>query len=279
MVARDNRSRYDEEELAVLAGRTKNRGRSAVRHDELDAAISAAVSKAVSGLLKDEDTLSRLETFRYADQPPAAGAYSWKIGDTQWPPTGGGGGALWIPRNAAGAGSWLAMVAAGGTGDTVPRAFLSTTSSSPQDWGRWREVYHQGSVLGRVSFAGGEPTGALIYTEADENGWVQMFASGLMIAEESLPPLVYATGDVLRRLWTFRVPFIAPPGVYPSIPAVNGASHVDVDPVSIGHAFANVDTGLSAFVALRRSYGAPAFVPSSSVAGVRALAVGAWGVP
>lgn len=279
MVARDNRSRYDEEELAVLAGRTKNRGRSAVRHDELDAAISAAVAKAVSGLLQDEDTLTRLETFRYADRPPAPGAHSWKIGDTQWPPTGGGGGALWIPRNAAGAGSWLAMVAAGGTGDTNPRAFLSTTSSAPNDWGRWREIYHQGSILGPVRFDAGEPSGGLIYTAGDANGWVQMFASGLMIAEEKLPPLTFATADTLRQLWTFRVPFIAPPGVYPLIPAVNGASHVDVDPVGIGHAFVNVDTGLSAFVALRRSYGAPAFVSTSSVAGVRALAIGAWGSP
>lgn len=274
-----SRNRRDEETLAVLAGQTKDKRRSAVRHDEIGTLIDAAVAKAVASISRSEGSLSRIETFRYPSKPPAPGAHSWKMGDTEWPPAGGGGGALWIPRNSAGAGSWLAMTAAGGSGDTNPRAFISTTSSDPSNWGRWREIYHQGSILGPVGFEAGEPNGGLIHAIGDANGWVQMFASGLMIAEERLQPLTFNTADVLRREWTFRVPFIAPPGVYPSIPAVSGGSHVDVDPVGIGHAFVSVPDGDSAMVALRRSYGAPAFVSTSSVAGMRAVAVGAWGVP
>lgn len=276
-----SRNRRDEETLAVLAGETRDKDKAAVRRFEIKKIVADAVMEAANAVSRTADKISRIASFRYGNPPPEAGFHSWRAEDTRWIPPGGiGGGAVWVPRNSAGAGTWLAMTAGGGEGQNTPRAFLSTTSSNPQDWGLWREVYHQGSVLGGVSFGeNGEPDGALFQTIGDATGYATLFASGLMIQVEDLEPLVFSTPDVVNRTWSFRRPFIAPPRVFSMIPAVNGGSHVDVDPVGIGHAFVNVLNETQARVGLRRSWGAPNFIASSSVSGMSAMAIGAWGVP
>lgn len=278
---KDTRSRIAEEEAAVLSGKTRNKDEAAVRWKDLP----AAVAKIAESVMRTKDAVvarvPRLESFRFAGEL-AAGFYSWATEKTSFPPpVGRAGGALWMPRNEEGIGTIIASATSGS--ENRPRIFAASTSGKADDWSRWFEFLTMSGVLQPVSFESRYPAGGIFETiDGGANGMAYRFASGLQVCvNHELPPFTFNSADTLRVLWTFPAPFLAAPRpvVLPIIPSVVSSSHVDVDPVSIGHGYANMTDPLSAFVALRRSHGAPAFVSTSSVSGGAAIALGLWGAP
>lgn len=275
------RSRIAEEQAAVLAGKTRNKDDSAVRWGELPAAVAKIVDAILKAKSDVVERMERMASFRFSGSL-IGGLYSWAVGDTEYPPSvGQGGGALWLPRNNDGrVGTWIAADAGGS--DNQPRLFASATSGTPGDWSRFFEILTMAGLLKPVAFEGGYPSGGAQNIIQNANGRAYRFASGLQICvQDALPAFTFSTADVLRAAWTFPAPFIAAPRplVFPILPSVVGASHVDVDPVGIGYGFANMTDPASTFVSLRRSYGAPAFISTSSVSGGGAIAIGLWGTP
>ena len=73
-------------------------------------------------------------------------------------------------------------------------------------WTAWRELYHQGNILGTVSQTTGTPTGAIIQRGSNANGEYVRFADGTQICTHELT--TSATDGVL---WTFPAVFSAAP--------------------------------------------------------------------
>lgn len=55
-----------------------------------------------------------------------------------------------------------------------------TSANSGSSWTAWRPIYTSGNVLGAVGISGGEPTGSLIETGANGNGFWTKWADGTM---------------------------------------------------------------------------------------------------
>lgn len=149
------------------------------------------------------------------------------------------------------------------------------TTSSPKSWigvrssatGAfiWREVYHQGSVLGTVGQSGGVPTGAIIERGSNANGEYTKYADGTLECWHTLSPgSSVALGDGSRSSpyrtsdfgWTFPSAFSATPSVTATARADdNGAIRLhfvslrSVTATSIAQAnvvrFSDVSTALS----------------------------------
>jgi hypothetical protein len=96
---------------------------------------------------------------------------------------------------------------------------LLTRWHTDAGWEPWREVFHQGSVLGPVSQSGGQPTGALIESGSTADGSYARFADGTQIctwmgpavAAETAAGNLWASAGPLT--WTFPAAFAGAPVV------------------------------------------------------------------
>ncbi len=123
-------------------------------------------------------------------------------------------------------------------GRVAQRAFVSHPISTPQPdikvrefvrtstpdnlWSPWREIYHQGSILGTVSQSGGIPTGAIIERGTNANGEYIRFADGTQICVSNKVSAPSATAAAGPAGWfratpdttvIFPASFIAAPNV------------------------------------------------------------------
>jgi hypothetical protein len=72
----------------------------------------------------------------------------------------------------------------------------------------WVEIFHTGRILGTVSQSSGVPTGALIESGNNANGFYTRFANGLLICRHTLAA---ASGAAVT--WTYPSAFSAAPDV------------------------------------------------------------------
>ena len=85
-------------------------------------------------------------------------------------------------------------------------------STGSTSWNPWRRLYDFSNVLGTVSQTAGVPTGALIESGSNANGFFTRFASGMMICRNSL---TMSAGAAVT--WTF-------PSVFAEAPTVTGTA-------------------------------------------------------
>lgn len=272
-------TRRAEEQLAALAGDTRNQGDRAVRWRDLPKAVREIVDSIFSnvqvGGSSDPDLV---ETFRYGDESP--GFKYWRVGKSAYPPPiGRSGSAIYMPRLGRRVGLFIASVIAGGRGNNTPRLFASSTSGESDDWSRWFEIPNMGVLLRPVRFEGGYPAGGVMEVVKNSNGRAIRFASGAMICtRDDLPALTRASADTLTVGWTYPAQFMEPPVATLVLPQA-GAGYVDVTPVEIAGNFATVGSGSAVTLGARRCYAAPGFAGTAAVSGARAYAVGMWGEP
>lgn len=79
---------------------------------------------------------------------------------------------------------------------------FSRTRINSDTWLPWREVYHQGSILGTVSQSSGVPTGAVIERGSNANGEYVRFADGTQIC---CVDSTFSTANPVT--WTFPASF------------------------------------------------------------------------
>ena len=72
----------------------------------------------------------------------------------------------------------------------TPRMAYRTYNNNTSTWNPWRQIFHQGNILGTVSQSDGVPTGAVIERGSNANGGYVKFADGTMIC------FVAFTGEV-----------------------------------------------------------------------------------
>jgi hypothetical protein len=102
--------------------------------------------------------------------------------------------------------SQIATTAGGSTGLLYIRAFDGAS------WGAWRQIYHQGSILGTVSQTGGTPTGALMEYGTNANGAYWRYAGGMQVCTYSTG-LITGDGGVKQELWNYPADFIEVPRI------------------------------------------------------------------
>lgn len=236
------------ERLGVLLG---DRGPSskdqvAVRRGELTSMVIEIIearekkqseSAAALASADDEDDTARIPTF-HAD--PVNGVYpadfySWGLSTFWKPPVGNGGGAAYLPRNSL-TGLWLASASWGGRGNNLPRLFLKNGSGVSDDFGVWREVYHEANIVGPCQIGPENiPIGSVIESNVGEanppNGRYLRLADGTQICRfgptvSSLPigTSYYGGFRCPYQTWTFPVPFAATPQVFPHCTDAFGAT-------------------------------------------------------
>ena len=89
---------------------------------------------------------------------------------------------------------------------SAPMVFTRINNSGT--WTPWREIYHQGSILGTVSQSGGIPTGAIIERGSNANGEYVRFANGTQICTRiETRSADGSTADSGYRSWTFPAAF------------------------------------------------------------------------
>lgn len=77
-----------------------------------------------------------------------------------------------------------------------------------------RRIYHEGSILGTVSFSGGIPTGAGFQIIGGVNNGGVRLADGTQICWYVLPVLNLATGTTGPGTWTYSAAFASPPACF-----------------------------------------------------------------
>ena len=89
-------------------------------------------------------------------------------------------------------------------------------------WQPWREIYHQGSILGTVSQSSGTPTGAIIQRGSNANGEFVRYADGTQICFRTGSNIATNTnthtiqGLTIYRVtidWTYPVEFAVAPAI------------------------------------------------------------------
>lgn len=95
----------------------------------------------------------------------------------------------------------------------------------------WREVFHQGSLLGTVSQSGGVPTGAVIERGSNDNGAFVRFADGTQICWQSFTVSDLAVTTVRGALFTTNITSPVFPAAFVGTPAVTlrGGFSTNVD--------------------------------------------------
>lgn len=233
------------ERLGVLLGDRGNKDMTAVRRGELTDLVVKVIERRekemseASAKFDDpgDDDAPRIETFQ-PDRVTGnfdAGFYAWG-GATSWrPPVGVGGGAVYVPRNDQ-TGMWLAAASWGGRGNNIPRAFLKNGSGTIDDFGAWREVYHEANVVGPVQIGpDGFPIGAVIESNVTDpgaaNGRYIRFADGTQIVRFgpavsglAIGTSYYGGFRSAYQDWNFLVPFASTPQVIPACQDSFGAT-------------------------------------------------------
>ena len=277
--------RRSDEELQILAGMRGVEGRRAVRHDELREAVLAILQeeaeKAARVEALDTDQQEQIADFR--EKARRAGLYAWQLSSRfnrpntlNPPPAGVGGGALFLERD-VGVGTFIASNADGERGDNETRLFTMSTSGTADDWGQWREILTQDSILGQVLMGtDGLATGALFQTISNSNGTVVRLASGLQIAfRVGGLTATRADGDRLEATWSYPAAFSSAPAVFASLPSTINGSYTGLSAMDVGAIAANPGSG-SVDLAVRRDVGAPAYAVGASVTNISAFAIGSW---
>lgn len=149
-------------------------------------------------LLSDLDVLSGVNRF-FGVQSNATGS-----------PTGGGGG-VGILSSYFTERDWQ-LVSAISSNRVYTRTRISAS------WSAWREIYHQGSILGTVSQSSGVPTGAIIERGSNANGAYVRFADGTQICTVTQTHAglavanAFGGGFISNSLsWTFPATFVGQP--------------------------------------------------------------------
>ena len=212
-------NRAVEERLGVLLGERGKKSDAAVRHGQLGDLVADILNQIERDKAKvaPPDDAETQGTLDFHDPSLEAGAYGWGSA-TRWRPPGGRAGPALLMRRRSGSGFWLAAEASGGRGRNEPRAWFKGSSGAAEDFGNWREVYHQASILGTVGITtGGIPSGAVIETNALDasapNGRYVRFADGhqicrLSVAFNAAISTAFMGGfRSAVQTWTFAKPF------------------------------------------------------------------------
>lgn len=217
-----------------------------------------------------------IQSFHEPDR--ATGFYQWglRLGSLFPPPAGLGGGAAFLARNELGVGTWLAAIADGGPNSHDPLLFIKSTSGQPNDYGVWREIFHERNINGPVSFGeDGIPLGAIAQKIENANGLAYRFAIGLQVCIRTNLSLAYLNSAVVQATWTFPAAFAAQPAISLILPAAGG-SYTGIASTDVGSAYCGL--GLSSSdLGYRRAQGAANFPAGAQITGVMGIAIGAWG--
>lgn len=212
------RDRAIEERVGILLGERGDRKNAAVRVKDLPKLVAEIIEKMerekAAAAPPDE---AEFGTVDFHDSSADAGFNAWGTA-TRWRPPNGRAGPAVLMKRRSGAGVWIAAEASGGRGNNEPKFWLKGSSGQAGDFGPWREVYHQSSIVGAVSMdAGGIPDGAIIETNAGAasapNGRYVRFADGHQICRFSLTfSAAIATAHFggfrsAVQSWTFPMPF------------------------------------------------------------------------
>ena len=101
-----------------------------------------------------------------------------------------------------------AQIAVNETGAPV-LATRNRGPGAPGTWNAWNVLYGRTNILGTVTQAAGIPTGALIETGSNANGFYTRFANGLLICRHALTA---SAGAAVT--WTYPSAFSAAPDVF-----------------------------------------------------------------
>ncbi len=204
-----------DERLGVLLGERGDPSQAAVRRADLDKILQDAFTRyfgetedAAEKPIGSFNSVGDLET----------GFHTWDLATTFKPPIGGGGPAMLMKRNET-VGAWLAAWT--GPGDRELSLFARGQSWNANQYGNWRELYHEGNIIGGCSFADdGKPLGAIFQLIENGGGVCLRFASGLQVCYQKDQTVFRTSNDTLQRTWFYASVFSTPPVAWPVIPAL-----------------------------------------------------------
>lgn len=145
-------------------------------------------------------------------------------------------GSLIVARRSGSAGIQMFTSYAGGSGGAA-NVRMFTRSYGAAGWSPWVEVFHQGTIVGTVSQAGGVPTGKVIQPNSNSNGRSERLASGsqrVWRADLEVASATIAAGSRFRSAdvtWTFPAAFLS--GENPAVTASVVDPDCDVRLVSV----------------------------------------------
>lgn len=218
--------------------------------------------------------------------PLSPGFYNWALGSSRNVPLEGAGGAALLMKRGEEVAAWLAAATSGFTGDNELALFAKVTSGKPSDWGRWREIYHEGNVVAGSGYDGraftdlkkaesAQPTGPQWAFQQNAAGTVFRSGSGLQLCYRTDMTLQF-DGNVanVAGAWSFPKPFQNAPFVAAVMPSggANFTGYAASDFATFG-----ITPGLTeAAIILRRRDGAPDLGTGDKVENVACFAIGAW---
>ncbi|HEU5019695.1 MAG TPA: pyocin knob domain-containing protein [Pseudolabrys sp.] len=145
------------------------------------------------------------------------------------------------------------------------------------EWGPWRLIFDQASILGTVSQSSGVPTGAIIERGSNANGEYVRSADGTQICFSLAKTFSYLSTSALQTSWTF-------PSAFSEVPALLGSIKWDTGAGAISAgSYANYPGSVS-IVSVSSTAGGdlrvpklsgPSFASGDSVAGYL-VAIGRW---
>lgn len=274
MAANGMHERGQDERLRGLLGLTKNKAEAAVTVGTLERRVldilkRVEAQKAAGEAVTTDDLAAGDRVTSFRDPEMKSGFFTWALNTLWKPPAGTAGPALRMRRN-ANAAAWLAAATWGGRGNNEPRLWAMGSSNDPGDFGPWREMYHEGNIVGPVaSNTDGIPQGAIIETGANANGRYVKFADGTMLcswgghaglAATGGGPTIYTSAD---GTWTFPAPFSTTDDLFCSATFFTGQSW------GYGGSLAPTVTSMT----FRRA----ALASSAGLASPRLFASGRWG--
>ena len=196
--------------VATLAARTADspggkKPRSA--SDHTGTAVSQTANDTTAGrLLKVADVGLGGNTTDFGANDRGIPARFGRLNADANTPDGGCWHAIHIQRaNADGQGAQIAIRESGVAGLMAVR---NRGAGAPGAWSAWNLLFGRTNILGTVSQTSGVPTGAVIESGSNGNGFYTRFASGLMVCRHSL-----AASAGAAVTWTYPSAFIAAPTV------------------------------------------------------------------
>lgn len=271
------------EKIRVLLGETGAQGDHAVRRSELTTLVADIAGKVLESLLGEGEELAAAAVGEYVDDfhngERPSGFYTWNTKSLSRPLSARGGPAIYLQRN-SGVGAWLAASSDLSSERDKAKLFLKNSQGGGGNNFNplWREMFHQGNLLGAVALlSDGSTTGAVWEVIENASGTAIRCANGYQIAYSTDLTLEQVTSATLEETWTYPATFSENPILLPMLPHGIG-SFTDVDRGTIGHWEVGNQIALySGLIRIRAVPGSAAWAATAEVRDVAAVAIGKWG--
>ena len=182
-------------------------GGDGVTQSDRDTTSGRLLKTGDGGLLR-ESIGESIDDFNNAE---SSGFYS-RFGVSNGP-GGNGWSLLHLPRNLT---RQFQLAGRSGLFSSEPSRMLAIRQSEDAAegiWFPWRQVYHEGNIVGDVSEDAGIPTGAVIERGSNSNGEYVRFADGTQICWQEIVVPYHGSAELRAA----DVPF---PAVFSSVPAI-----------------------------------------------------------